>query len=928
MRLGDDLPRANPEFTRLAFSSYEERRAFAEEVGLIGDTDDAPESGLSDLAARMGQVGAPAELIEELDPANLAAEPSISQVRKGGIYNRATIVLGERSKYTQGLEAELEKIRDRVTDEELEASALSVLFAPVSTGDNRRHDPDPEQLVEAVPLNDEQRRAAGSAFSEKLTVVTGPPGTGKSQVVLTVLANAYLRGHSALFTSRNHKAVNVVEDRLNALAGFPLVIRTGKRSGDRDLYAELLAFINQLLSITPNDADIAEEQSLRRRLAKLVTCETETWEKLSALRRLRNEMDSLDLELQEHREEYPISTWLAVCDGTLNSQLANVPDPDELRSLVGRHLRPTGPLETVRCWLSRARTYRRLTESANQFRQFQEAIGPPPPGETGAESLPVFAEYFLRASDLKAVSQMGAQYRQALVELRAAGSVEALADELAAIHDKAWTTGARLLAAYSKLLPNRITPDMRKTLGQYRALLERLNGDNVRGFPYLNLLQEQRRLFQQVTDVLPTWCVTNLSAKSSLPFAAGMFDLLVIDEASQCDIPSAIPLLFRSKRAVIIGDPQQLRHVTTIDKARDNQLQSKHGLISAEDVAFAFSINSLYDLASMSVGGGQVVPLLEHFRSHADIIEFSSRQWYASTLRVCTDYRRLKLPRGHVPGIEWTQVRGEVKKPQSGGALCIAECDAVVTCTKKLLEDESFTGTVGVVTPFRAQANRIKDKLFECFDYATIEKAGLIVDTAHGFQGDERDVIVFSPCVGQRMPGGAKCFLSSTGNLFNVAVSRARSVLHVVGDREACAECGVPHIEAFARYFGDLEARLGVAAVASVDESTIGPGEPALIEELVRLGLHPMPQYLANQYRLDIAVVEGDVRIDVEVDGELYHTDWDGARSRADLIRDLRLTSLGWTVLRFWAQEVRDDLGGCTDRVTRLLESLGRTRSV
>ena len=616
MRLGDDLPRANPEFARVAFASYEERRVFAEEVGLIGDADSAPESGLSDLAARMGQVGAPAELVEELDPAHLATEPSISQVRKGGIYNRAAIVLGEHSKYTQGLEAELEKIRDRVTDEELDASALSVLFAPVSTGDNRRHDSDPGQLVKAVPLNDEQRRAAESAFSEKLTVVTGPPGTGKSQVVLTVLANAYIRGHSVLFTSRNHKAVNVVEDRLNALAGFPLVIRTGKRSGDRDLYAELLAFINQLLSITPNDADISDEQSIRRRLAKLGASETETWEKLSALRRLRNEMDSLDRELQEHREEYPKSTWLAVCDGTLNSQLAIVPDPDELRNLAGKYLRPTGLLETVGCWFSRKRTYRRLAESANLFCQFEEAIGPPPSGEAGAENLPVFVEYFGRASELKAVSQIGAQYRQALVELRAAGSVEALADELAAIHDKTWTNGARLLAAYSKLLPNRITPDLRKTLGQYRALLERLNGDNVRGFAYLGLLQEQRRLFQQVMDVLPTWCVTNLSAKSSLPFAAGMFDLLVIDEASQCDIPSAIPLLFRAKRAVIIGDPQQLRHVTTIDKARDNQLQSKHGLISAEDVAFAFSINSLYDLASMSVGGGQVVLTCPHCVVH------------------------------------------------------------------------------------------------------------------------------------------------------------------------------------------------------------------------------------------------------------------------------------------------------------------------
>ena len=49
-------------------------------------------------------------------------------------------------------------------------------------------------LVEVVPLNDEQRRAVHAGLERPLTVVTGPPGTGKSQVVIALLANAYLRG--------------------------------------------------------------------------------------------------------------------------------------------------------------------------------------------------------------------------------------------------------------------------------------------------------------------------------------------------------------------------------------------------------------------------------------------------------------------------------------------------------------------------------------------------------------------------------------------------------------------------------------------------------------------------------------------------------------------------------------------------------------
>ena len=57
--------------------------------------------------------------------------------------------------------------------------------------------------------------------------------------------------------------------------------------------------------------------------------------------------------------------------------------------------------------------------------------------------------------------------------------------------------------------------------------------------------------------------MTSLSARGRLPFEPGIFDLVVIDEASQCDIASALPLLYRARRAVIIGDPLQLKHVST-----------------------------------------------------------------------------------------------------------------------------------------------------------------------------------------------------------------------------------------------------------------------------------------------------------------------------------------------------------------------------
>ena len=75
-----------------------------------------------------------------------------------------------------------------------------------------------------------------------------------------------------------------------------------------------------------------------------------------------------------------------------------------------------------------------------------------------------------------------------------------------------------------------------------------------------------------------------------------------------------------------------------------------------------------------------------------------------------------------------------------------------------------------------------------------------------------------------------------------------------------------------------------------------------------------------NQYRLDLAIVTEDRRIDVEVDGELYHKELDGSRARRDVERDIQLTALGWHVKRFWVYQVRDDLDACVRAVRGLLD--------
>lgn len=83
-----------------------------------------------------------------------------------------------------------------------------------------------------------------------------------------------------------------------------------------------------------------------------------------------------------------------------------------------------------------------------------------------------------------------------------------------------------------------------------------------------NILEEED--FRPLLEAFPCWCVTTYAVSDSLPLKPGMFDVAIIDEASQCDIASCFPILFRAKRAVIVGDDKQLPHLSFLEKQKNN----------------------------------------------------------------------------------------------------------------------------------------------------------------------------------------------------------------------------------------------------------------------------------------------------------------------------------------------------------------------
>ena len=168
--------------------------------------------------------------------------------------------------------------------------------------------------------------------------------------------------------------------------------------------------------------------------------------------------------------------------------------------------------------------------------------------------------------------------------------------------------------------------------------------------------------------------------------------------------------------------------------------------------------------------------------------------------------------------------------------------------------------SLGVVTPFRAQANEIRKLMSGNAQSARLKRVDFTVETAHGYQGDERDVIIFSPVVSRGMKNSTCGFLSTQANIFNVAITRARSELHVVGDSNACAASGIKHLADFVEYVREYESNAGVNNYGTFESIW----EELLYKALKDEGIETIPQYNVDQYRLDLAIPDSENPIGIE----------------------------------------------------------------
>ena len=221
-----------------------------------------------------------------------------------------------------------------------------------------------------------------------------------------------------------------------------------------------------------------------------------------------------------------------------------------------------------------------------------------------------------------------------------------------------------------------------------------------------------------------------------------MFDLLISDEASQCDMASVLPAMQRAKKVVFCGDPQQLRHISFLSRLKMEVIGRDKGVNSEEKSRFNYRSNSVLDLVNMSLNSqDQLSYLNEHFRSEPSIINFSNKEFYNGDLRIMTEKPLSNKELGvfHFPIMGTRNKQGNNEKEAQA---IMAKVLKIIANEKEL--DDALKTSIGILSPFRDQVNFISLLIKNQLEIEQIKAHHLSVGTAFSFQGEERDLMFIS----------------------------------------------------------------------------------------------------------------------------------------------------------------------------------------
>ncbi|XCN74274.1 MAG: AAA domain-containing protein [Candidatus Electrothrix aestuarii] len=442
--------------------------------------------------------------------------------------------------------------------------------------------------------------------------------------------------------------------------------------------------------------------------------------------------------------------------------------------------------------------------------------------------------------------------------------------------------------------------------------------------------ENARRHLTACRAALPVWIMPLHRVYETVPAEPGFFDVVIIDEASQCG-PEALPLLYLGKQILAAGDDKQISP-EAVGVNREHVQQHMQTYLFDFSHADSFDVDSsLFDHGLLRFSNRVV--LQEHFRCMPEIIAFSNTHFYQDDPLIPL---RQSLPNRLTP-LRDVFVKDGTREGQGQRIVNQQEAEALVATVVQCCQDKRYQGkTMGVIVlQGTAQAYLIEELLIRALGVEEMGRRKLICGNSSSFQGRERDVIFLSMVVAPEQKIRA---LTKTAEQqkFNVAASRACEqmwLFHSVQERHLRPECLrsklLKHFHQSVQQRvniepGELEEIYAVAQGTNrVVEQPPAPFqtwlEVDLAQHLSGMGYRVVPQYPFAGRNIDLVIQGPQAQLALICDGD----QWQGPEQYAiDLEHQEKLERCGWQVFRMRASRYSADPEKALDPLVQLLEQL------
>lgn len=626
-------------------------------------------------------------------------------------------------------------------------------------------------VVPLIPLSlsEPQKQAIADAWASEISYVQGPPGTGKSHTITAMLISAVLLGKKVLLVSNKKAALNVVQEKIDKLLGAGSI---SLAVGDPEGRKQQKALIDELIARADHVRAPGDYKELYKRVE---TLRKQVEEVLTDLYAIEDAIEVYLLGAQQ--SESALVDLTALRDFYVNNY-----NQDDLKvaNLSGSRVVDE--------------EFVRLVEQLTRTMELARAKGE---GLSKIKALKIRSILSFTAHELGGTWIRSEEKKTNLIR-----QLGAYVKTLHAAHELSRRDACldRKIGEVRKLLEVRQALHLAlcKELAKTQLEMVRLSKasehlDELQRFKQVFFFRKPSRIktlfsntkVSHALEALPIWAAEIKDLSAVFPFELGLFDLVVVDEASQVNIAELIPAFYRGTRFCVVGDDRQLglgaAGLFALNRNFERLAWERHCETVAYETAKTRSIlvteHSILDLILRSPYAGQLpqVMLDEHFRSRPTLASFTSEEFYShgGGLKVMTETAK-NLGKGAFKVF----ITGGARRGNSG--IVDAEVDKVIELLTSIESGAAFDPggllaghsineklTAGVVAFTRDQVAEIRARTMGYFS-----ALDLIVGTPEEMQGNERDVILltFGLGVGTRYAKGHY----ENPNRFNVASSRAR----------------------------------------------------------------------------------------------------------------------------------------------------------